>query len=771
MSTPEKIANTYKKFQDKSWKKPEHENMYIKAVLAEKYRLPEGVTLDQFRNQVGIPVEGGTFEGITGAARTTEQIAGMKDWSKMPEMSSDFKPRTGDEIENPTADQSKSMFKVLMANLATLSTDPDETVKILKSMYPDIEVKQDVNKTFMMKSGIDDEWYAMTPGMTMSDINRAIMTGLKYAPAALAGGPLAMMGTAGAIGAATQTGEKLAGGDFDVLDVAFDALAEGIVPGFGKLTAGVKNAFFKEVIKEIPDIVKIAKQAAEGSTPAQKKLAAMVEANPTIQKAMKSFGIEDLTPGQISSSETYRTLEAEIASLSSVALKDKMGQGIGKTVKALDDYMTNIKGGADFAELEAGVRGKFEAGLNFLDEKGNDLYKFVKSKIPDTADAPATSTMKFLDDEIAAVKGFDKLTPIERKIYKRLKPKKVKTGLLDSAGKPIYKLEQPSYKNLDNLRKELNHAIYKKQGEFKDGPTGLMKKYRNMLLDDQGPIAEQFGVSKEFSLARKTVGVRKRVEENMQDLFGKNLEGTIIPSMKTGVKRLSDGQVNDFVNFIKKIPRSMRQEVTAAGMRKAFMNNAKDLTLNNYATWYKGISQNPKAKNALMMNLPKEARKKLADMGVLADNLTRIAQKDLKTGKSKNIRDRLKELDTGVNKLWSFVKRVSGPLAVGGMASITGLANPFVASSLVAGMKSGSKKSSALAIDELLASPQFLKMVENTTGETARKLTQTSVWKKFVKGVGSPKELTNAEQWLMATFQATKPTADTTYEKLKSEER
>ena len=58
------------------------------------------------------------------------------------------------------------------------------------------------------------------------------------------------------------------------------------------------------------------------------------------------------------------------------------------------------------------------------------------------------------------------------------------------------------------------------------------------------------------------------------------------------------------------------------------------------------------------------------------------------------------------------------------------------------------------AVDDLLISPEFVKLVRTGSQESSDKLAKTKAWKKFFKLAGSPKELADGKTWLTSIAQA-----------------
>ena len=167
-------------------------------------------------------------EMVSGEQRETPQTQLAPEWTEMPEMNT----------------FSMESFK---SALGTMSTDPEETVQILKANYPGIQVKQDERGNYLMTSSIDGKEYAIKPGMRLSDVPRVAGTAAAFTPAGKAktiiGAGMAGAGTQAAI----EASQAAAGGEFGLEEVALAGVGGAIAPaaarGVEAIAGGVRQAF------------------------------------------------------------------------------------------------------------------------------------------------------------------------------------------------------------------------------------------------------------------------------------------------------------------------------------------------------------------------------------------------------------------------------------------------------------------------------------------------------------------------------------------------
>jgi len=179
-------------------------------------------------------------EAITGNERATPTTQSLPDWAGMPELS----------------DFSSAGAKTA---LGTIFAQPAEIAQIIKSNYPNAQVRQDEKGNYVIRSSIDGKEYAIKPGLQWSDLPRFLAGLGVFSPAAkattIAGSALAGAGTQATI----EATKAATGGNFDAGNVALTGLVGGVVP---PAIAGVKA-----VSNAIASPVKAALSKLTGAAP------------------------------------------------------------------------------------------------------------------------------------------------------------------------------------------------------------------------------------------------------------------------------------------------------------------------------------------------------------------------------------------------------------------------------------------------------------------------------------------------------------------------
>ena len=147
---------------------------------------------------------GSIVESVTGRARATPETQRLPEWTAMPELNQ----------------MSMASFK---SALGTLLTNPQETVQILQSNFPGMQVRQDAKGNFILRSSVDQKEYAIPPGFSAGDIPRALGGLFAFTPAGRAATiPGAVVG-AGLTQAGIEATQAATGGQISPAEIGMAA--------------------------------------------------------------------------------------------------------------------------------------------------------------------------------------------------------------------------------------------------------------------------------------------------------------------------------------------------------------------------------------------------------------------------------------------------------------------------------------------------------------------------------------------------------------------
>lgn len=142
----------------------------------------------------------GAIEAVTGEERSTAETQSLPDWTTMPELN---------QLSTSSA----------AASLGTMFTSPEESVKIIQSNYPGVQVRQDEKGNFIMRSENGQE-YAIKPGFRWSDVPRVAGGILAFIPSAGAKTVAGAAGSAGLTQGIIEATQAATGGTYNPEEVA-----------------------------------------------------------------------------------------------------------------------------------------------------------------------------------------------------------------------------------------------------------------------------------------------------------------------------------------------------------------------------------------------------------------------------------------------------------------------------------------------------------------------------------------------------------------------
>jgi hypothetical protein len=714
----------------------------------------------------------GVVEAVTGSGRETETIKSLPEWTTMPELNS-------------------ATFRSALTGLGTLLANPDEISKVVQANFPDTQVFQDEKGNYIFRSSLDGRDYAIKPGMRVSDVPRVIGGIAAFTPA----GRATTIGGAGLKSGLTQTGieasQMVAGGEFSPTEVGIASAGGAAVPAVLKTVqagraalkgqppppgglapegsalnpAGAPAAPAAAGQMTTEELIDTAMQAGQKSiVPGRKSRAIEVLAgetapDPKVLAAAKRLGIDEfLQPDHVTTNQVYRELAQAVKSIPGSEARQAEMKGLEQVGKRASDLIDEIGGTKDFSTLNTKIQTALQQQVDDLATKSNKIYDDVLNKtIPKRVEVNAENILNHIRTRAEDLGGFQNLSPMEKEIFGKLAPRKVKVD-----GVEVEKL--PTYTLLDDVRKDIGSG-YKGTGPFKDADRAQLDQLYGMLSKDQMSVAAKFGVDDALKEANSLVKIRKGVEQDMTALFGKQLHQSMVSKLDKSFKALTKGDEKQLIALLKSVPPDMRSEVVASGMKTAFGRASMDrpISFNDYATFYQGLLQNKQAYAAIMSNLPQESRKQLSDLYRVSNSIAKASRERIQTGRLNAVTDQLKDADSLIGGIIGLAQKSAGVTALEGGARAVGLPGAGVAlwSVLALGKDKTSRQKVA---DTVLSSPELLRasrlVAEGQTEAGAKVLARSVAFGKFAKEMGIPKEMNAKVQWILSTMQTERQLAD-----------
>jgi len=752
-------------------------------------RAPAGM---QLKGTEPLGILGGIREAVTGTERETQATQTLPDWASMPELNT----------------FSMASFK---SGLGTMVTNPQETVQVIQSNFPGVQVTQDEKGNFLLQSSIDGKLYAIKPGFQASDIPRAAGAVAAFTPAGRAVTLPGMAVGAGATQAAIEATQAATGGRFDAGEVATTAALAPVIPAavrgvqavraarapvtpaapatgpaapagapMGTAMAPAAPVRAAAAAPEVQpaampatqpaapaaaamtpqELATTARTAAEGgfgATRATSVLAGQAAPDQKVLEAARRLGIDEyLQPDHLTSNQAYRELAQAVKSIPGSQTRAAEIQGLNQVGQRADRLITEIGGTTDLSKLNQAVRGQLDSTVTTLSKQADDAYKALRTQIPSQTRGEATNVLNFVERRAADLDGAENLSALEKMVRSKLTPKPIK----DEAGNVIG-MRPPTYALIDDVRRDVGAAA-RQAGPFADADTGLAKQLYRLIDDDQFALAQGAGQGESYRLAKSLVQMRKGFEDDMISLFGRQLDQSLVGKLESATMSLSKGDADKLAKILTAIPKEMRQTVTASALNTAFGKATQNgaLNFNTYAKWYEGLLANKQAYAALMANLPQPARKQLSDLYRVASNVSKATRERITTGRIQAVQQELQGADNLLTNIYGVAKRAAVGLPIEAATSAVGLPGAGIASGLAAALTK-TKPGALKAADELISSPEFQRLAVETvsTGNQPSKATVKAVlmsqsFQKFADAVKLPREMSAREKFIVQSLQA-----------------
>jgi hypothetical protein len=703
---------------------------------------------------------GNIRESITGEQRTTPETQVLPEWTTMPELNqlSVASAKTG---------------------LGTLLSNPKETVQIIQANFPGVAARTDDKGNFILRSSIDKKEYVIPPGFSVGDVPRAAGALTAFTPAGAARTIPGMMASAGLTQTAIEGTQQYAGGTTDLDEIAMAAGTAPILPVAAAATKSVvapaKDFLYKLIGKTKPtttsgnpamadalspdELAEVAKKASAGGVGAESKIRLLAEeAAPdaaTLASAERLGISQYLQPDHLTTNQAYIELAQAVKSVPGSQARALEVEGLREIGQRATSLVDELGGSFDLSMLDTAVKGRLEAITTRLERVSDRLYGEVRKGMPGGVTTMPDRVLSFIEARAVELGGERFLSSMEKTILRRLRPT---TGKVTVGGNTFDEDIFPTYALLDDTRK-LVGAAARQQGIFKDADTGLAKLLYGLIEEDQLTVAAANGLDGTLKAAQKAIRLRKGVEDDMMSLFGKKLASSLVNPLVSGVKALQTGDVSKLKKVLEALPKSMRPKAMASGLTVSFGQANKNGLLNfkTYTDWYEGLLRNKEARELVMDNLPDAARQQLWDLYKVSKGVMSAQREAITTGRINAVKDQLNGADSLIANIFQVGKRSAVGIPVEAATTSMGFPGVGLASGITAAISNRKKPDVLKAADSLITSSAFMRFLQKTgTAEqvdAARKLANSTVFRRFAKELKGPRDPAFWERWIINSTQ------------------
>lgn len=697
-------------------------------------------------------------EAFTGNARKTKEIEALPDWrTNMPE----FALGQG--------------LPAIKAAIGTMMTNPDETVKILQSNFPDVSARQDEKGNYILKSGIDQQEYAIKPGFRASDVPRAVFQILSFLPAAKAATIPMAAGANALTQAAIEASQAATGGEFNVSEVgiagALGAAGEAAarilgtaIPGAGRLLKGksfIPDEFAERVVPAAAEVAQsdlneLVRNAAGESLKANKykrQLAELAKVNPEALQVATELGIE-LPPDVFSDTSQLRaivgTIRSQKGSEAEASWREVFRNAVYKADATLDATEASV--------MSDKVRRTLQAERDSLRQQTSQAYEEVDAAIPkktviskrietdggaELFEGPGLSNLEaLLKQTIEDQGGISGLTAQEK-------------GLFD-----MIQNEEVTYGRLLREKNDLRRALRGKQTPYSTLDQSIVEGLYNAISKDQANVARQLAgdeVRDRLLSANLLYAKQKQLEKTLVQGFNQDFNGSIIPLMTAAVKGAEKGDVKALNKLLSVVPENLQKEAVVSSIANHTKATSGDFKgqfgVTKFDNFWSQLKARPEMASRIEQVVGREMYGTLDALGKVSNLITRSAGEISQTGASNQAILREMRAMTLVDHLFGKVGQ-SVAAAVGGKAAgpiglAVGLAIPK--------LLGGPPDRIALA-GKMLNSQEFKNLVSETMLRPSPRLAaiedfaRSSQFSRFVKLTRLPSDLPSKVRWVKAAL-------------------
>lgn len=735
---------------------------------------PTGQNTPDPREQMGFIESIG--ETITGSERSTPEIEALPDWATMPELNS----------------LSVDSFQ---AALGTMITNPAESVSIIRSQFPGVQVRQDEKGNFILRSSVDGQEYAIKPGFRVSDIPRAIGGIAAFTPA----GRATTAGGAALSGGLTQTGIELSqagtGGEFNAEEVLLASGGNVLGQQIGRGVNAVRNAraartaapetapmqpaptqaapapaaaqpaamadelvtppLAPEVQAEVGAVARQAIGRGKPARDAQAKLAVMAQVDPEAKAAAERLGIE-LPVDVLSNDARLLTVTGLARSQIGSDAQATWGQVVSQAIRQSDDTLRAIGATRDLGQVSETIRSRLLRDIDTLEADANVLRREVDDAIDVQSRVDAQSLQAQLAQTINDLGGIDEarqaFSAEEKKLLAMLGEGEV--------------AKQPTYARLNQLRDQIGRALFKNQGPWVDAPTATLKRYYGALADDQINHIEAVAgkdIADKMRGSNDIYSQMFKARESMKAVFGKTLEKDIGPLIKTAITTGAKGNGEALRKLMAGVPEDLRPQAILSGIFSLSERQSAQggFSFAEYAKLYSGLRQNSPIYSQIAKTVGPDSERVLRDLYSISKRVAAAENKIIRTGASNQPLINALNAEGLVGKVAGATARVSAKVAGAAAGGVTGgPAGAFVGQEIAGGIEAALTSGGKSNLDKLhgvLVSEPFKDLVDKVATGTVReadinRVANDKAWRRYAKTVLGIQTPAQRKAWLTSAI-------------------
>ena len=734
----------------------------------------------------------GIADAITGNSRKVASTEALPDWrGNMPEFSM------------------SQGLPALKTAIGTVSTNSDETAKIIKANFPDVQVRQDEKGNYIFKSGIDQKEYAIKPGLRFSDIPRAAITMLEFLPAGRATSLLGAGAAMGATQAAIEASQAATGGEFNYGEVlAAGALGTAgeaagrilgtVVPGVGRVLRG-KSFIPEEIASTVPvidpaikaaDLQQIIEKASSGrwnSTKYQKQLGELARVNPEALDAAQRLGIE-VPIDTFSDNPQIRELAGAGRSIVGSEASAEWKKALSASINTADNALEALGATPELSSVSENTLNALKVAREGLKSEAKAAYDSVDQSIPANSilqkpvkqEALPKAEQELLDyakrmmadaglaeAEPAAIKFEGPGLPnLQAALEDRLKNAGSAADLYPQEQKLLSKLNNKTttYQDLIGIKQDLRRTLRGKVTDFSTLDEKVVEDLYAAAVKDQLSVVEHFGgqdavdrlVSGNLAWAKK-----RELDRTMVAAFGKEYEKDIAGLLRGTITQGKQGAIGNLNKLLSVVPEPLQKDAVLSAISNASRSLEKDykgqFDFNKFYDIWTRLKAEPVIFDRIASVIKPEAVNVLNGLATVSKYITTArTMNELTTGKANQILKTMRG-NTWMGHITGSLTQSTPGLFLGSVFGTPGYVVGNVIGNALPKIFSAPADRIA-AMGKMLNSPEFQKITTEIVAKgvpsksTIDGFAKSGVFSRFAQAVRLPSDPSSRVRWIKAAM-------------------
>lgn len=708
-------------------------------------------------------------DSFTGKSRRTKEIEALPDWREsMPEFS----------LANG--------IPALKTAIGTMSTNPDETAKVIQSNFPDVQMRQDEKGNYIFKSGIDQKEYALKPGFRASDVPRAVAGALMFLPAGRATSLLGAFGANAATQAAIEASQAATGGEFNAGEVgvagALGSLGEAAgrilgvaIPGAKRLLQGKSfipdeiaatiPALSREVVEgDLNELVRKASSGTLGSAKYQRQLAELAKINPDALNTATELGIQ-LPPDVFSDNLQLRAIVGTGRAIKGSEADAAWRQSVMDTVKQADVVLDNIDALTEASVMSDKVFQTLKTQRDNLKQQTGAAYGAVDSVVPKKtiiskpipADPALGIPASFEGPGMPNLQALLETTVENRGGVKGLTSQE--SSLLN-----MVKNDTITYDRLLLEKNDLRRALRGKQTPYSNLDQSIVEKLYNAISKDQlNAVGELAGsdVSDRLVSANLLYTKQKQLEKTLVDGFGKEFTKTIVPLFQSSIKGAAKGDVTAFNKLLSIVPENLQKEAVLSAISNSVRPTTGEFKgqfgITQFDNFWGQLTKRPVVADKIQSIIGSEAYDVLDALGRTSRLVKQSADAISQTGASNQAILRDLRVTTFTDRLTQHLASKFGQYTAAGIGGK--MLGPFgFAAGLALPRLLGAPKDRVALAGKMFNSAEFQNLVLDTMTRSSPRLSaieefaRSGQFSRFAKLTSLPSDLPSKVRYIKAAL-------------------